>query len=201
MCFFAKFFENFLTTPIGLFPPIPCISWVEFSIACFPSNLHIKPPCVIERSDPHCMTEKQALLDDFKDDISIQIESVNSFYPAQPAALHLFPCDLFPLPHKSLAIPQAPSHLSVNSSDFYCAKKIEHIVEGVPQTHLSTSDIDHNSTLSFPGTSSSSGLSPPMQLMPLLSCFSGIPLPSSTILFSLITISQTENTCTIPPSS
>ena len=40
-----------------------------------------------------------------------------------------------------------------------------------------------------------------MQLMPLLSCFSGIPLPSSTILFSLVTISQTENTCTIPPSS
>ena len=72
------------------------------------------------------MTEKQALLDDFKDAISIQIESINSFNPAQPAALHLFPCDLLPLPHKSLAIPQAPSRLSVNGSDFYCAKKIEH---------------------------------------------------------------------------
>ena len=127
-CFvlFVKFFENFLTTPIGLSPPIPCILWVEFSIACFPSNLPVKPPCVIESSDPHHMTEKQALLDNFKDALRIQIERVNSFNPAQPAALRLFLCDLLPLPHKSLAIPQAPSDLSVNSSDFYCAKKIEH---------------------------------------------------------------------------
>ena len=124
--FLLKFFENFLTTLIGLFSPIPCVLWVEFSIACFHSNLHVKPPCVTESSDPHHMTEKQALPDDFKDAISIQIESVNSFNPAQPAALHLFPCDLLPLPHKSLAIPQAPSRLSVNGSDFYCAKKIEH---------------------------------------------------------------------------
>ena len=45
------------------------------------------------------------------------------------------------------------------------------------------------------------GSSSSMQLIPLLSCFSGIPLLSSTILFSLVTISQTENTCTIPRSS